>query len=158
MMVVSHVLLGGAAWVAAARLQGAAPADAVALGAAVIGSLLPDLDHPSSWVGRRVWPVSRPLSLLLGHRGLTHSLLAVVAGLVLLHDIGTVGLPARLIEPAVIGYLSHLAADALTPAGVPLLWPWKRRFALPLCSTGGLMETLVVAAGLAANTWLCLMD
>ncbi|SMO34438.1 metal-dependent hydrolase [Melghirimyces algeriensis] len=28
------------------------------------------------------------------------------------------------------GYLSHLLADACTPRGIPLLWPWKKRFGL----------------------------
>ena len=156
MMVLSHVLVGGAVWVGAARLGGQPPGDALALGAAVIGSLLPDLDHPSSWLGRRLWPVSRPLALLLGHRGLTHSLLAVVGGLMLIQAMEPRTLLGRLVEPMALGYLSHLAADALTPAGVPLLWPWKRRFALPVCSTGGLMEMVVVAATLGATAWLVL--
>ena len=156
MMVLSHVLVGGAVWVGTAKLGGQPPGDALALGAAVIGSLLPDLDHPSSWLGRRLWPVSKPLAVVLGHRGLTHSLLAVVGGLMLIQAMEPGTLLGRLVEPMALGYLSHLAADALTPAGVPLLWPWKRRFALPICSTGGLMEMAVVAAILAATAWLVL--
>jgi inner membrane protein len=156
MMVLSHVLVGGAAWVVAARLGGQPPGDALALGAAVAGSLLPDLDHPSSWLGRRLWPVSKPLALLLGHRGLTHSLLAVVGGLMLIRAMEPGTILSRLVEPLAVGYLSHLAADALTPAGVPLLWPWRQRFALPVCSSGGLMEMAAVAAILGAAAWLML--
>lgn len=155
-MVVSHILVGGAAWVAAARLGGMAGDDALALGAAMAGSLLPDIDHPSSWLGRRLWPVSKPLSMLIGHRGLTHSLLAVVGGLMLFQMVQPSPLVARLVEPLVVGYLSHLAADALTPAGVPLLWPVKRRFGLALCATGGVMELLVVGLALVAAGWLAL--
>ena len=155
MMVVSHVLVGGAVWVAAARLGGQPPSDALALAAAA-GALLPDIDHPSSWLGRRLWPVSKPLAALLGHRGLTHSLLAVMGGLMLIRGMEPGAMLARLVEPLAVGYLSHLAADALTPAGVPLLWPWKRRFALPLCSSGGLMEMAVVAALLGASAWVAL--
>ncbi len=32
----------------------------------------------------------------------------------------------------VLGYLSHILADMLTPAGVPLLWPCRWRFRLPI--------------------------
>jgi inner membrane protein len=92
----------------------------------------------------------------LGHRGLTHSLLAVVGGLMLIQAMEPKTLLGRLVEPMALGYLSHLAADALTPAGVPLLWPLKQRFALPVCSTGGLMEMAVVAAILGAAAWLVL--
>ncbi len=152
-MVVSHVLVGAGAWVAAARLGGMVSGDALAVGAAMAGSLLPDIDHPSSWLGRRLWVVSKPLSKLIGHRGLTHSLLAVVGGLALVQAIHPSTVVARLAEPLVVGYLSHLAADALTPAGVPLLWPLKRRFRLPLCASGGAMELLVVLAFLAAVGW-----
>ena len=43
---------------------------------------------------------------------------------------------------------------ALTPAGVPLLWPWKRRFGLPLCATGGAAELVAVAAILVGAAWI----
>ncbi len=152
-MVVSHVLVGLGAWVVAARLGGTAPDALPGLAAAAAGALLPDIDHPSSWLGRRVWVVSKPLSRLIGHRGLTHSLLAVAGGLMLLDALRPGRMLAGLVEPLAVGYLSHLAMDALTPAGVPLLWPWRQRFGVALCSSGGAMEMLVVAAILAAAGW-----
>jgi inner membrane protein len=157
MMVTSHLVVGAAAWAVAARLGGGSAAELPGLVAAMAGALLPDLDHPSSWVGRRLRPLSVPLSMLLGHRGLSHSLIAVVAGLWALNTWGIggddgggwTGLPA----PLAVGYLSHLAADGLTPAGVPLLWPIKRRFCLPLCRTGSPIEIAVVAMIVAAGLW-----
>jgi inner membrane protein len=147
MMAASHMVVGACAWAVAASLSGLPPHEPQALAAATLGSLLPDIDHPNSWAGRKLKLVSVPLSLLVGHRGVTHSLLAVVAGLALLGTMG-VGFVAA---PLVVGYLSHLAADMVTPSGVPLLWPNRRRFALPLCTTGGVVEILLVA-GLAALT------
>jgi inner membrane protein len=55
-----------------------------------------------------------------------------------------------------LGYLSHLLADALTISGMPLLWPWRTRaYGLPKAvrlRTGGRVEyaltLLIVAAGL----------
>jgi len=35
----------------------------------------------------------------------------------------------------VLGYLSHIVADMLTPAGVPLLWPCRWRFRLPVLNS-----------------------
>lgn len=152
MMAGSHVVMGAALWVAVAKLSGQNPAEPQALAAAALGALLPDIDHPQSWAGRKVRVISVPLSLLVGHRGITHSLLAVVAGLALLATMTT----QWMVAPVVVGYLSHLAADGLTPSGVPLLWPSKRRFTLNWCVTGswiemGLVAVVAVLAGWAAE-------
>ena len=40
--------------------------------------------------------------------------------------------PADALQGMVLGYLSHILADMLTPAGVPLLWPCRWRFRLPI--------------------------
>ena len=150
MMAGSHVVAGAALWAVTAKLAGGPPADPQALALAALGALLPDIDHPQSWAGRKLKPISVPLAFMVGHRGVTHSLLAVLGGIAALVMLGFDGWAA----PLVIGYLSHLAADALTPSGVPLLWPWKQRFGIGLCPTGGLMEWLVVAAFAAATAWL----
>jgi len=55
---------------------------------AVIGSLLPDVDHPQSWVGRRTRPISTALAATLGHRGVTHSALALIGLMALLLHTG----------------------------------------------------------------------
>ena len=78
MLAGSHVALGAAAWIAAAPHLGRPPLDPEALALAVFGGLLPDIDHPKSWVGRRLRPVSDLVAGLFGHRGVTHSLLAVL--------------------------------------------------------------------------------
>lgn len=41
-------------------------------------------------------------------------------------------IPADALQGMVLGYLSHILADMLTPAGVPLLWPCRWRFRLPI--------------------------
>lgn len=43
----------------------------------------------------------------------------------------------------VLGSLTHLLGDAITPEGVPLLWPLRRRLALPVLRSGGVGETVV---------------
>jgi inner membrane protein len=154
MMAGSHMVIGAALWAVTARAAGLDPAEPVALSAALAGSLLPDIDHPQSWAGRKLRVVSVPLSLVVGHRGVTHSLLAVIAGIVLLAWMGL----DQPMAPLVVGYLSHLAADGLTPSGVPLLWPNRRRFTLKLCSTGSWVEFGLVALVAAGGGWAAGLD
>ncbi|HYD99937.1 MAG TPA: metal-dependent hydrolase, partial [Alphaproteobacteria bacterium] len=112
----------------------------------------PDIDHPGSAVGQRLDFIAKPLAAVVGHRGVTHSLLAIAACVAALWFYG---LSAALVAPLAIGYLSHLAADALTPSGVPLLWPVKRRYTFPLTvPTGSLWEYLIVGALALAAAWL----
>lgn len=148
MLAISHVVVGGALWWGVAQATGQ-PTEPAALGLAALGSLLPDIDHPQSWAGKRLALVSIPLAALIGHRGVTHSLLAVAAFALLLAGLGTDHLAA----PLALGYLSHLLADALTLSGVPLLWPSKRPYGLRLIRTGSLAEIALIAvlgAGLGA--------
>lgn len=148
MMASTHVLAGTAAWSGVAWLDGGL-ARPEGLAAAALGGLLPDIDHPKSWVGRRMRTVSLLISAVFGHRGITHSLLAVVACLFGLLIVGK-----GAIAPAVlVGYLSHLGCDSLTKSGVPLLWPWRRPFGPRLLRTGGVVE-FILAALMAAGTGL----
>ena len=150
MMARSHVVVAVAAWLAAAPLLHLPTLDAASLGVAVAGSLLPDLDHPQSWVGRRTRPLSTVVAATLGHRGVTHSALAVVGVVLLLAQGGA----RRGIEAALaVGYLSHLAADMLTPRGLRLAWPLRRTWSVPLCRTGSPMEALIVLALLGGIGW-----
>jgi inner membrane protein len=150
MMARSHVAIGIAAWVAAAPLLRISPFDLNGIGLAVVGSLLPDVDHPASWVGRRTRPVSTALAAVLGHRGVTHSAIAIaVLTFVLLHA----GLHRNLACALAVGYLSHLAADILTPRGLRLTWPSRRVWSLPICRTGSLTEPAIVLAFCSASTW-----
>ncbi|WP_426960189.1 metal-dependent hydrolase [Muricoccus radiodurans] len=138
----SHIALGAAAWLAAAPHLGLSAASPTCLGLAVFGALLPDIDHPKSWAGQRIRPVSHLIAKIFGHRGITHSLLAVAAcaWLALQQQASP-----HLAWPLTVGYLSHLGADLLTPRGLRLLWPVRGTWALPLCRAGSPFEPLIVA-------------
>ncbi|RUQ75676.1 metal-dependent hydrolase [Azospirillum doebereinerae] len=143
MMASSHIIVGTATWTWLSARFGLPALDPLALGMAVLGSLAPDIDHPKSALGSRLKPISVPISIVFGHRGITHSLLAVGAcAWVLLES----GVYTRFTAPFLVGYIMHLAGDLLSPAGLPLLYPLKRRrtFALPIIKTGGFSEQLVV--------------
>jgi LexA-binding, inner membrane-associated putative hydrolase len=53
------------------------------------------------------------------------------------------GFSRGVIDPLVIGYLSHLAADLLTSSGLRLAWPLPQRQAITLCRTGSLSESII---------------
>ena len=150
MMARSHVVVGVAAWIGVGPLLGHSAVDVFYLGLAVVGSLLPDVDHPASWVGRRSRPFSTVVAALLGHRGFTHSAIAVL-GLVAL--LSQAGYRHGAVSALAVGYLSHLAADMLTPRGLRLAWPLRRVWSLPICRTGSPMEAVIVLALVCGIGW-----
>lgn len=152
-MVKSHVVVGLAAWIATAPLLHLSSFDPACLALAAGGALLPDIDHPNSWIGRRSRPVSTALAAILGHRGLTHSAIAVVGLTVLLLH---AGYRQAEVSALAVGYLSHLAADMLTPRGLRLAWPLQKNWGLPLCRTGSPMEGVIVALFVGGVAWRCL--
>lgn len=149
MMAFSHMVIGAASWAVVAKMTNLPPADPAMVGMAALGALLPDIDHPGSLVGRRLKVISAPLVLVIGHRGITHSLIATAALAAILYFYGL----GIIIAPLLIGYASHLMADSLTPSGVPWLWPWKRTFSFNLFRTGSFTEYLLTAFLAAIGSW-----
>lgn len=84
-----------------------------------IGSLIPDIDHRGSTIGRRIKPISTVASAVAGHRSFFHWFLPYLLLTVGVHfwhpefDL--------LAQSVLAGILSHLFLDALTPAGIPLV-------------------------------------
>jgi inner membrane protein len=152
MMARSHVVVGLAAWFATAPLLHVHVLDPANLCLAVAGSLLPDIDHPRSWVGRRTRPISTAIAATLGHRGVTHSAIAIV-GLAWL--LSHAGYRWSGIAALSVGWLSHLAADMLTPQGLRLLWPMRGTWGLQLCRTGSPAESFIVlTVGCGVAWWV----
>ena len=94
-----------------------------------LAGLLPDVDHPHAAVGPAAAPLVAP-----AHPGAPGA--DPLAGLVpgpgrarLVADAALNGAPVGpLLALAVLaGSLSHVLADGLTVAGVPLWWPFRRR-------------------------------
>jgi membrane-bound metal-dependent hydrolase YbcI (DUF457 family) len=165
----THQIAGvGLAAVASAAVDATTAHAAMALAGAWLGSVLPDADRAGTRVyrptriERRVWPARaigwiarlplRPL-IVLGHRGITHSLAACAATAVACGLLASLGAPAAALPVAAgvaIGYAAHIAADACTPSGVALFAPIsrRRRWLLPSAArvrTGSLRELAVAA-------------
>lgn len=141
MMALTHTLVGVGGYVALGSFfPESINVSAMGIGAVAGGSLLPDIDDPHSWLGRRLWPLAYIVSTLTRHRGFTHSLLG--AALI----VGTTCLmfPLNIFSSFLFGYISHLLADYFSNSGVPLFWPKEKRFAFPFAiQTGGLIEGLI---------------
>ncbi|ABO67075.1 MULTISPECIES: metal-dependent hydrolase [Geobacillus] len=111
----------------------------------VIGSLLPDIDEPSSYVGRRSFGVASKVKEAFGHRGMTHSFIVwgVLAALVWRDS------SSPFAAGIVLGYLFHIIEDFFSVQGVPLFWPFSsKRWKVPLYRTGKGMEKVLVYAAL----------
>ncbi len=147
MMARSHVPFAIISWIGWCAITPQHPSILTCAIAGVAG-LLPDIDHPNSVLGKRVPMISYPIAKVFGHRGITHSLfatcliayaiyaLSVSQNIPLLKDI--------ILLPLMIGYLSHLLGDLLTPAGVPLFWPYRKNFSIGLFKTDSWLETAFV--------------
>ena len=86
-----------------------------------VGSLLPDLDHPKSTVGRLLLPISTYLNRTIGHRTLTHSML-------LWFPLNMLGL--YFFKPLfylTLGGISHLVLDCWNVSGVMLFNPFSEK-------------------------------
>ncbi len=104
-------------------------------------SLLPDIDHPKSHLGKSV--LSKFIRITTTHRGWTHSLFGMLIFCslfaLILH---LLKLDLAYTIPFALGYLSHLISDSLNPTGVRWFWPSKRRIGFRLIITGSEREYL----------------
>lgn len=175
MMAASHRLGGAAAGMLVCSML-TAPDDiagkTVIVSAAVLGSLIPDIDNPHSSISRKYRGINAAVSVFqmlfrgfaellpkkqekfmkgaAGHRGASHSLFMLIVCVVLVH-MGGIFLPAwkdmiTFAEWGIgAGVLSHLLLDMFA-GGVPLLFPFTmRRITLAHIKTGGITEWLIRA-------------
>lgn len=107
----------------------------------IAGSLIPDIDEPNSKIGSKVTGLSKTTKSIFGHRTITHSFLGVfIFGMIVKYLTGIFSLPDYITTFFVLGYLSHLLGDMFTISGVPLFYPLRRKYAIPIVKTGGKME------------------
>lgn len=146
-----HAIIGAGCAAAVAHVAGLEPGWSMLVG--VVGASIPDMDL--KWSDR--WNRPRPGSpcKLLDHRGPTHSLsLAVMVGFAV-----GFGVAPWLGLMLTVGWLSHLAADAISPFGEPFLWPLTaRRFrllprGLRVPSGTRLIELPLAVVVLVAGLW-----
>ncbi len=141
------MLAAGAAAVGLAAWRELGPQPALELAAAaMLAAKLPDLD--------------RMLHDDPHHRGPIHSVAAgvliVAAFWYFFPVLRGRDVPAVVAWGASLGYLSHLALDLCTPAGIPLLLRRGPHARLDLVATGSAVEHVFAAAVALAGIWLWL--
>lgn len=112
-----------------------------------LSALVPDIDEPNSTLGRKAPLISTLTNLLLGHRGLTHTLLfsALTAAAVW----AAFGQHFGLIWLA--GCLSHIALDCCTLSGCMPFEPVSKKRIHGRLKTGTIPD---MAVGLLALVFL----
>ena len=95
--------------------------------ATLLGSLLPDIDHTKSWIGKAFYPIAKYLSRNYGHRTITHSIFFLIGICVL-----SVFIEKNFREDYSISIIlffsvfSHLIFDMVTLQGIPLFYPFYK--------------------------------
>ena len=145
----------------------------------LLGSLLPDIDHPQSIITSAVPFIGVPISRLVSHRGVCHSLLACVliyglSPLLTTPIITSIASgiqnisssAASHIDPQfftiglLFGYLLHIIGDILTLQGVRFFYPARWVVRVPVFTTGGLLEfalricLIIFCVGMVAKTMI----
>jgi len=113
----------------------------------LLATYFPDIDTKSSKPGKNI--LLRPLQLFLSHRGMFHSFifLSVLSALIYLFS-KEAGIAFFL------GYLLHLALDALTPNGIKFFWPlssFKIKFFI---KSGSIIEEVIFVLVLLVDIFL----
>lgn len=120
--------------------------------AAAAGSLLPDVDSCTSTLGRKIFPAALAIQAIFHHRTLFHSPLLYGMLWLILHSAFPQYGP--ILSAAMIGIASHLILDLLNPKGIPLLYPYPKRFHLGNFKTGGLLDHMLQITMILAGIWL----
>lgn len=105
------------------------------------GSLLPDIDEPKSFIGRRSFGIANYVKNRYGHRGVTHSIFAwILVSLISFIYLSplTVGIS--------LGYFFHLLGDFFSVRSIPVLAPFNTDYAKPpfAYKTGSLTEDILL--------------
>lgn len=121
----------------------------LALAMVVFGALLPDMDHPKSFINKKLF-VTKAVGMVAQHRGLLHSGLAVVLAFLASYWLFSIlGFGSGAAYWLGFGYFAHLVADSFNITGVKWFQPFSdRKFSGPV-TTGGYTEVVFLLATLA---------
>jgi inner membrane protein len=129
-------------------------ANPLALGLAVIGSQLPDLDTTTSTIGKIFFPISSWIEDRFPHRSITHCLLATAAIAIISISIGYFLGDIKTAIALPLGHLLSCFSDTFTKQGVQLFYPepvWAISVSNPRrrLKTGGAGELWVLGIAIA---------
>ncbi|MBM7607420.1 inner membrane protein [Lysinibacillus composti] len=128
---------------------------------ALFGSLLPDIDHPKSYIGRRLRMTSFMISKTFGHRGIVHTPIVVIAFTAFLYFL-TLQLSGIMQDVSLsfviglgVGMLSHLLLDMMNKRGIPFFYPFtSKTFHIATFKTGGIGDTITNSGCILLIIWM----
>ncbi|MHC5409250.1 metal-dependent hydrolase [Listeria seeligeri] len=104
-----------------------------------LGAILPDIDEPGSYVGRRIPLIPHILKRVFGHRGMTHTLLATMLFVLL-----AIIIPNSFTCMLAIGYFLHILEDTFSVSGIKWFAPFNSKvLAFKWYSTGKSSESII---------------
>jgi len=130
------------------------------LGSAAVGSVLPDIDEPNSYIGKRLAFLSFPLKIIgIPHRTITHYLIFPL--LIALTAFFTSGIVKISLFGLAFGILMHDVGDMLTKGGIKgFFFPFLRDKTIRLLPkdyafyTNSVTEFMLIAVLFAADFYL----
>lgn len=113
-------------------------------------SLIPDIDNATSKLGRKNKLASFLIQLFIGHRTFFHAPLLYLGLVFMIARIDPSGLLALAFG---LGTGTHLFLDLMNPLGIPLLWPFSKRYHIANFRSGGAADfVLGIALWILAAT------
>lgn len=129
--------------------------------ASTFGAILPDIDKKNTAISNKHPIISFVVRLVTTHRGITHTILAllILAGL-LYFSVRALGIAPVIWSyyGLITGYMSHLILDMLNPEGIPLFFPVKFKISILKIKTGGIGEYIIRLILFASVIWLSYMS
>lgn len=118
---------------------------------AVLGGVLPDIDHPNSTIGKKVKPLAKQINKIFGHRTITHApslyMLLLFIFLKCMEKIPEeISIYLNYILLGLfVGVCSHLIGDMFTKGGIPMFYPiTKKKYRITKVKTGDADALFVV--------------
>ena len=123
----------------------------------IVGSILPDIDHTRSLIGKVFYPLSRWISRRWGHRTITHSLLFLIFTIATTRFIEEFLNVPHLSIVSTFSIISHLILDMITVQGIPLFYPFfKNPCVIPANPAYRLRSDNLKAEGVVLFAFACL--
>lgn len=98
------------------------------LGTTVLFSVIPDIDHTRSLIGKSFYPLAKWLNSNFGHRTITHSLIFIIATVIIIRLFELLfSRDGSLSIIAFYALLSHCIFDMCTRQGVQFFYPFSKR-------------------------------
>lgn len=122
----------------------------------IVGSLLPDIDHPRTLLAQQLHlfkRASKGFGRFVTHRGIVHSILAALIATAVVWVIAMFyNWETLAVACFFLGFMSHLAADSLNPTGIRWLQPFSKAKVKDGIKTGSAVEKFIFILIIATIT------